>query len=103
MSAHQRQAHEAPVSAMNDEGLGAPANSRNSVGGGKRDMKVESRVTSDLKFDLERRCHLIDISVSDYIEQLLAASLYGVDHVISVNQDRLKKVCGLSGLWREPK
>lgn len=53
-----------------------------------------------MKADLEQRCHTLGMTTSDYIERLLAVSLYGMDHVLSVERDRTKKVIGLSGLDR---
>lgn len=55
---------------------------------GKRSAKVEARVTDDLKSDLQRKCHELGISESDYIDRLLCVSLYGLDHVLEL--DRLK-------------
>ena len=64
--------------------------------GAKRTAKVEARVTDDLKFDLQRRCHELAMSESDYIDRLVSISLYGVEHVRSVELSRIEQVCGLS-------
>ena len=64
--------------------------------GAKRTAKVEARVTDDLKFDLQRRCHELAMSESDYIDRLVSISLYGIEHVRSVELSRIEQVCGLS-------
>jgi hypothetical protein len=69
-----------------------------SLTGAKRTAKVEARVTDELKFDLQRRCHELSMSESDYIDRLVSISLYGIEHVRSVELSRIEQVCGLSGL-----
>lgn len=69
-----------------------------SLTGAKRSARVEARVSDELKLDLARRCHELGMTESDFIERLLAASLYGVVHVLTMEQQRLAGVCGLSGL-----
>jgi hypothetical protein len=66
--------------------------------GAKRTAKVEARVTDDLKFALQRRCHELAMSESDYIDRLVCVSLYGIEHVRSVELSRIEQVCGLSAL-----
>lgn len=66
--------------------------------GAKRTCKVEARVTDELKFELQRKCHEIGITESDYLDRLLSISLFGFEHVASLEQQKLQKVCGLSGL-----
>jgi len=78
----------------------APAFAR-SLTGAKRTAKVEARVTDDQKMDLQRRCHQLAISESDYIDRLVAMSLYGFDHVRSVELSRLEQVCGLSAFSQQ--
>lgn len=72
------------------------SNFARSMRGAKRTAKVEARVTDDLKFDLQRRCHELAMSESDYIDRLVAISLYGIEHVRSVELSRIQQVCGLS-------
>lgn len=72
-----------------------PAFSR-SVFGGKRTAKCEARINDEVKMDLQRTCHELDMSESDYIERLVRVSLYGLDHVLSMERARTLKVCGLS-------
>jgi len=69
-----------------------------SLTGAKRSARVESRVSDELKLDLARRCHELGMTESDFIERLLSASLYGVGHVLTMEQQRMVGVCGLSGL-----
>lgn len=69
--------------------------------GAKRNSRVEARVTDETKFDLARRCHEIGITESDYVQQLIEVSLYGFEHVTSVQSSRLRLVCGSSGLDRD--
>lgn len=67
--------------------------------GGKRSARVEARVTDEMKFDCQRKAHELGMSESDYIERLLAVALYGIDHVLSVERERTKQVCGMSALF----
>lgn len=69
-----------------------------SMNGSKRTNRVEARVADELKFDLQRKCHELSMSESDYIDRLLSVSLYGVEHVTSMELARIHAVCGLSGL-----
>jgi hypothetical protein len=69
-----------------------------SMTGEKRTNRVEARVADGLKFDLQRRCSDLAMTESDYIDRLLAISLYGVEHVRSMEFARITAVCGLSGL-----
>lgn len=69
-----------------------------SMTGEKRTNRVESRVSDTLKFDLQRKCHELAMSESDYIDRLLSLSLYGFEHVRSIELSRLEQVGGLSGI-----
>lgn len=69
--------------------------------GGKRTAKAEARITEDTKEALRRKCHELDMSESDYIDRLLCASLYGVDHVLNIEKQRTFMVCGLSAFGRQ--
>lgn len=69
-----------------------------SVLGGKRTDRIESRVTDEMKLDLKRRCNHLGMTESDYIERLVAVSLYGIEHVQMIERTRIEEVCGLSGL-----
>jgi hypothetical protein len=67
--------------------------------GGKKTARVDVRITDETKFDLTRKCHELGISESDYVCTLIESSLYGVSHVLSVQEARLAQVCGLSGIF----
>lgn len=67
--------------------------------GGKKTARVDVRITDDTKLDLTRKCHELGISESDYVCTLIESSLYGIEHVLSVQEARLAKVCGLSGIF----
>lgn len=67
--------------------------------GGKKTARLDVRITDETKFDLTRKCHELGISESEYVCTLIETSLYGVSHVLSVQEARLAQVCGLSGLF----
>lgn len=64
--------------------------------GGKRSARIEARVTDELKMDLARKCHELGMTESEFIDRLVAISLYGLDHVLSIERRRTELVCGLS-------
>ena len=68
--------------------------SRSSIGG-KKNSWAKARVSDELKMDLARVCHRLDVSESEFIEKLLAIRLYGKEHVESVQQQKLDQVAGL--------
>jgi hypothetical protein len=43
----------------------------------KRTSKIEARVREDLKIDLMRRCRELGVTESEFIHQIVRASLYG--------------------------
>lgn len=69
--------------------------------GGKRTNKCEAKITDEMKFALERRAHELGMTISDYLERLLAVNLYGIDHVLNVERERTTKVIGLSADWTQ--
>jgi len=87
------------MSTNHHEPQGTPdAHFARSALGGKRSARVEARVTDETKLELTRRCHLLGITESDFITTLVETSLFGVDHVLTVQRERLVQVCGRSGL-----
>ena len=70
--------------------------------GGKKTNTVKAAVSDELKELLERRLRQIRdetgrvTSESEYIEKVLAISLLGFEHVMSIEQEQLKK---LAGFW----
>lgn len=65
------------------------------ITGTKRTSRIEARVTDEIKADITRRCHEIGVTESQYVERLLEVSLYGLEHVVSLERDRIARVCGL--------
>lgn len=66
------------------------------VTGEKRSAKVEARVTDSLKFDLQRMCHDLGMTESDFIDRLVQVRVYGIEHVQMMERKRIQLVCGLS-------
>lgn len=62
----------------------------------KRTSKIEARVTDETKMALARRVHELGMSESDYLDRLVCCNLFGMDHVLSIEQERIKQVVGLS-------
>jgi hypothetical protein len=69
-----------------------------SFGGQKRSSKIEARVTDELKFALQKRCHELIMTESDYLDCLVTLAIFGVEHVRNIEQKRLEMVSGLSGI-----
>lgn len=72
-----------------------PMFARATVAGTKRSSRIEARVTDETKMDLARRCRELGMNESQFIEQLVEVSLYGIDHLLSIERERIEKVCGL--------
>lgn len=72
-----------------------PMFARTTVAGTKRTARIEARVTDETKFDLVRRCRELGMNESQFLERLVEVSLYGVEHVLSIERERIEKVCGL--------
>lgn len=75
-----------------------PMFARTTVSGTKRSARIEARVTDETKFALAQRCHELGMTESQYLERLVEVSLYGAEHVLSVEREKTARVCGLSGL-----
>lgn len=76
-----------------------PMFARATVSGTKRSSRVETRVTDETKFELARKCHELGMTESQFVERLVEVSLYGAEHVLSVERERTARVCGLSELF----
>lgn len=63
-----------------------------SLCGGKKSSEVKSRITDESKFALQKRCHELGVTESDYVCQLIEVSLHGLEHVASIQRERLNKV-----------
>lgn len=72
-----------------------PMFARTTIAGTKRTARIEARVTDETKNDLVRRCHELGMNESQFLELLVEANLYGIDHLLSMERERIKKVCGL--------
>lgn len=66
--------------------------------GGKRSARIDTRVTDETKLALAKRCHELGITESDFVNSLVEASLFGADHVLSMQRQRLIEVCGKAGI-----
>ena len=75
--------------------LDTPMFARATVAGTKRTSRIEARVTDETKFDLARKCRELGMTESQFLERLVEVSLYGVEHVLSIERERIEKVCGL--------
>lgn len=68
--------------------------SRSAIGG-KKTAEIKARTSDELKFALQRRCHAIGVTESEYIDRLVALSLFGPDHVNSLELAKTQAVAGL--------
>lgn len=71
-----------------------PAFARAAIGG-KKTAEIKARTSDEIKFALQHRRHQLNMTESEYIDRLVAMSLFGVEHVLSVEQQRTKLVAGL--------
>ena len=104
-SFHPTPANKSPTSTVTGHGMGNgqpggdgfnanPAFARAAIGG-KKTAEIKARTSDEVKLTLARRCHELGMTESEYIDRLVAMSLFGVEHVISVEQQRTKAVAGL--------
>lgn len=75
----------------NEENTSEPMFARAMLGG-KKSSEVKARITDESKFALQRRCHELGVTESDYVGQLIDVSLYGKKHVESIALDRMRQV-----------
>lgn len=69
----------------------APAFGRSMLGG-KKTADVKARITDETKFELQRRCHRLGVSESEYVSHLIEVSLFGLEHVEMVRRQQLAAV-----------
>ncbi len=69
--------------------------------GDKRSSEVKARVTDAVKFDLQRKCHEIGISESEYIDRLLSISLYGLNETIEADRQKIIMIFGKLAEWAQ--
>jgi len=68
-----------------------------SVDGGKKNSKVESRVSDELKEAIRRKWMDSGFSSeSEYIEMVCAISVWGAEHVRMMEERKIKRVSLLS-------
>lgn len=60
--------------------------------GGKKTSDVKSRISDEVKYELQRRCHELGVSESEYVSHLIEVSLFGLDHVQTVRHQQLAAV-----------
>lgn len=68
-----------------------------SIMGGKKNSKLEARITDELKESVRRRWSDRGFSSeSEYLEMLVMVDVFGREHVSMMHTQRLRMVCGLS-------
>lgn len=68
-----------------------------SIIGGKKNSKLEARVSDDLKEAVRRKWHDAGFeSESEWLEMLAAVACFGTEHVRMVQEQRLRRVSSLS-------
>jgi hypothetical protein len=63
--------------------------------GSKKTSDVKARITDESKFALQRRCHELGVSESEYVSHLIEVSLFGLDHVEMMRREQLNAVVAL--------
>lgn len=72
-----------------------------SVIGGKKNSKLEARVSDDLKEAVRRKWHDAGFeSESEWLEMLAAVACFGAEHVRMVQEQRLARVGVLSDAFQ---
>ncbi len=71
--------------------------SRSSIGG-KKSSEIKARVSDETKLALQRRCHELGITESEYLDKLVNISLFGIDEVMEAERKRAQ---GIVGLWHK--
>lgn len=67
--------------------------------GGKKTEKLEARCSGELKEAVRRKWHDDGFSSeSEWLEMLAAVAVFGYDHILSVQEERLKRVSFLSDM-----
>lgn len=65
---------------------------------GKLDAELQAiRIDSETLVRLHRESHDVGVSVSELVRAVLRARVWGVDHVETVNADRMRRVIGNAG------
>lgn len=65
---------------------------------GKLDAELQAiRIDSETLMQLHRVSHDIGVSVSELVRDVLRARVWGVNHVETVNAERIRRVIGNAG------
>ena len=61
---------------------------------GKLTTEVKTRLSEDEKADLMRASHIVGMSESEFVREIIRIRLYGLDHVQRIAAARLEAVAG---------
>ena len=61
---------------------------------GKLNSEVKTRLSEDEKADLMRASHLVGMSESEFVREIIRIRLYGLEHVQRIAAERLEAVAG---------
>ena len=61
---------------------------------GKLAADVKTRLSEDEKADLMRASHLVGMSESEFVREIIRIRLYGLEHVQRIAAERLEAVAG---------
>lgn len=61
---------------------------------GKLTSEVKTRLSEDEKADLMRASHLVGMSESEFVREIIRIRLYGLEHVQRIAAERLEAVAG---------
>lgn len=70
-----------------------PAFARSPLGG-KKNSTVTIRMTDEQKSDVDQAARRLGMSTSEFIEKLVAISIYGLDEVVEAERHRANSVAG---------
>ena len=61
---------------------------------GKLTTEVKTRLSEDEKADLMRASHIVGMSESEFVREIIRIRLYGLEHVQRIAAERLEAVAG---------
>lgn len=61
---------------------------------GKLTAEVKTRLSEDEKDDLMRASHIVGMSESEFVREIIRIRLYGLEHVQRIAAERLEAVAG---------
>lgn len=62
---------------------------------GKCTETIKTRISARMLADLQTRAHSLGLTDAELLREIIAVSLYGVDHVASMHRERLMAAAGL--------